>query len=133
MLTIPPSTRIFVLAPGADMRRSFDGLTALARDVIGENPTSGHLFCFSNRRRTRLKVLFFDGSGMWVMCKRLERGTFAWPHAEEGSSRVVLQHAQLAALTDGLDISKAKLRSWYRRDPHAAEKKSKEGLRRPMS
>jgi transposase len=116
MLTLPPSTRIFLCAPTADMRRSFDGLTALARDVIGEDPLSGHLFVFTNRRRTRLKVLVFDGSGMWVMAKRLERGTFAWPNAKDGAKRIVIHHDELAALLGGLDISRAKRRAWYRRE-----------------
>ncbi len=118
MLTLPPSTRIFLLAEGADMRRSFDGLTALARDVIGEDPLSGHLFCFTNRRKTRLKVLFFDGSGMWVMAKRLERGTFFWPERQGAAARVVIRHDELTALLAGLDIEKATRRSWWRREPN---------------
>jgi transposase len=118
VLTLPPSIRIFLASAPTDMRKSFDGLTAVARDVIGEDPLSGHLFVFANRRRTRLKILVWDGSGMWVMAKRLEEGTFAWPD-RPGSARVVVRHDELAALIGGLDISRATRRRWYRRDNHA--------------
>jgi transposase len=118
MLTLPPSTRIFLLASSADMRRSFDGLWALSRDVIGEDPSQGHVFVFTNRRRTRLKVLYFDGTGTWVMCKRLARGTFAWPAPHGDAKRIVVRHDELAALLGGLDLSKSKRREWYRRFPH---------------
>ncbi|MFN9893804.1 MAG: IS66 family insertion sequence element accessory protein TnpB, partial [Acidobacteriota bacterium] len=61
------------------MRKGFDGLHGLVRDSLGEDPLSGHLFLFTNRQQTRLKVLVFDGSGLWVCAKRLEKGRFAWP------------------------------------------------------
>lgn len=118
MLMLPPSTRIFLCAAAADMRRSFDGLAAIARDVIGEDPLSGHLFCFTNKRRTRLKVMYFDGSGLWVMAKRLEKGTFAWPSTVDGTRRVVMPHDELTALLGGLDFARASRRSWWRRDPN---------------
>lgn len=118
MLTLPPSTRIFLLAESADMRRSFDGLWALARDVIGEDPSLGHLFVYTNRRRTRLKVLYFDGTGTWVMAKRLARGTFAWPTPDNSAKRIVIRHDELTALLGGLDFSHAQRREWFRRFPH---------------
>ena len=80
MLTLSPRTRVF-LAPGAtDMRKSFDTLTAIVSETLKEDPLSGHLFVFSNRPRTRVKVLLWDGSGL-VMAKRLEKGTFFWPNS----------------------------------------------------
>jgi transposase len=78
---------------------------------------SGHLFVFGNRRRNRLKVLVWDGSGLWVLAKRLERGTFAWPESPNGSGRLAVQHDELAALLGGLDLSRARRRDWYRRAP----------------
>ena len=76
MLTIPAAVKIYV-APGAtDMRKAIDGLSALVREALGEDPLSGHLFVFANRRRDRLKILVWDRDGYWVLFKRLEAGTF---------------------------------------------------------
>ena len=85
MFGLTTATRVFV-APGAtDMRKGFDGLFGLVRDALGEDPLSGHLFLFANRDRTRVKVLVFDGSGLWVCSKRLEKGRFAWPKGKHES------------------------------------------------
>ena len=73
MLTLPPSVRIYLAAGVTDLRKAFDGLSGLVRSALLEDPLSGHLFVFCNRRRDRLKVLYFDGSGLWVFAKRLER------------------------------------------------------------
>ena len=114
MLTLPPSTRIFVAVEPSDMRKSFDGLSALVERVIGESPLSGHLFCFTNRRRNRLKILYWDGSGLCVLAKRLEKGTFAWPSSPE--AKRVIRADELATLIGGLDLDRAKPRAWYRRE-----------------
>jgi transposase len=103
------ATRVFVRAGATDLRQSFDGLHALVREQLGEDPLSGHLFVFCNRTRTRLKVLCWDGSGLWVCAKRLERGTFAWPASGDG----VIEGAQLHALLAGLQVQG--MRAWYRR------------------
>jgi transposase len=103
------ATRVFVRAGATDMRKGFDGLHALVREQLGEDPLSGHLFVFCNRARTRLKVLCWDGSGLWVCAKRLERGTFAWPATGDG----VIEPAQLHALLAGLQVQG--MRAWYRR------------------
>jgi len=118
MLTLPPTVRVF-LAPGpTDMRKSFDGLAHLARQVIGQDPLSGHLFAFCNRARNRLKILYFDGSGLWVFAKRLEKGTFKWPGApEEGQTSVDLTPQELALILDGLDLEDVTRRRWWRRLP----------------
>jgi transposase len=79
MLSFSGSLRVFVAVEPCDMRKGYEGLSALASGVLGEDVRSGALFVFSNRRRTRLKILYFDGTGMWVLGKRLEKGTFSWP------------------------------------------------------
>jgi len=70
------------------MRKGFDGLYGRVRDVLGCDPLSGHLFLFANARRSRLKVLLFDGSGLWICAKRLEKGRFAWPEASREAAHV---------------------------------------------
>jgi transposase len=79
MLSIPPSTRVFLARGPTDVRKSFDGLSALAQSILRQDPFPGHLFVFWNRRRDRLKVLYWDSSGFCILHKRLERGTFSWP------------------------------------------------------
>jgi len=117
MLSFNPSTRIFLAVAPCDMRRSFDGLSAIARNVICEDPLSGYVFVFTNKRRNRLKLLFWDGSGLWVCAKRLERGTFSWPSLScDTSGRLLLRHEELTALLAGLDLDGARRRPWYRRE-----------------
>ena len=101
MFGLGPATRIYIALDAVDMRKGFDGLYGLVRDHLGQNPQSGHLFLFTNRPRTRLKVLVWDGSGLWVCAKRLERGRFVWPQADNGT--VGLTRAQLSMLLEGID------------------------------
>ncbi len=116
MLSFSGNLRIFVAVEPCDMRKGYEGLSALAGGVLGEDVRSGALFVFCNRRRTRLKILYFDGSGIWVMGKRLEQGTFSWPKLTEGGSpKVMLRAEALAMLTDGIDLRGAKMRPWYER------------------
>lgn len=97
------------------MRKGFEGLFGLVRDELGREPLSGHLFLFANKTRTRLKVLFWDGSGLWVCAKRLEKGRFHWPEAGVGQASVTMRPEELAMLVAGLDLSQAKSRrSWLR-------------------
>lgn len=116
MLSFSGSLRVFVAVEPCDMRKGYEGLSALAAGALGEDVRSGALFVFSNRRRTRLKILYFDGTGMWVLGKCLEKGTFSWPKLSDGGSRkVVLRAEALAMLTDGIDLHGAKMRPWYER------------------
>jgi transposase len=110
MLSLSPATRIFVAVQAMDMRRGFNGLYAWVQTVLGEEPTSGHWFVFLNKRRNRLKILTYDGSGLWILNKRLEAGTFAAP-AGEGKSRS-LRPEELTLLIHG--IEGASRRSWHR-------------------
>jgi len=112
VLTLPPSVKVFLAAGPADMRKSFDGLSGLVKGVLAQDPLSGHLFVFCNRKRDRLKILYFDGSGLWVFAKRLERGTFAWPDTA-AEARVEMRTSELALLLGGLDLAHTKKRRWY--------------------
>lgn len=114
MLTLSPAVRIYIATGVTDLRRSIDGLSALVRERLALDPLSGHLFLFRNRRGDRLKVLAWDRSGFWVLYKRLERGSFAWP-MEDGSGSVEMQSADLALLLAGVDVSRTRRRRWYER------------------
>lgn len=117
MLSFTGGLRVFVAVEACDMRKSFNGLAALVGERLGEEVKSGALYVFSNRRHTRIKVLYWDGSGLWVMSKRLEAGTFAWPKkVEKGKVKLRLAPEAFAMLTDGVDLRGAKLRPWYERE-----------------
>jgi transposase len=115
MLGVGPATRIYLAAGATNMRQGFEGLYGLVRDRLQLEPLSGHLFLFSNAQRNRLKVLFWDGSGLWVCAKRLEKGRFGWPAAASGQVKVVLSHEELAMLLGGIDLAGSKRRAWFRR------------------
>jgi transposase len=111
MIGLTPATRIFVALEPTDMRLGFNGLYARAQNVLKEEPTSGALFVFTNRRRNRLKILYFDGSGLWVCAKRLESSTFGWPSGSGASLQ--LRPEELSLLIHGLEgQSRA---HWHRR------------------
>ena len=115
MLSPAKSTRIFVCTEPTDMRKSFDGLCGLVSDTLGQNPLSGALFLFCNRRRDRIKLLYWDGDGYALWYKRLESGTFQLPSSQEGANQVVLSQAELAMLLDGIDLSNIRRRRRYKR------------------
>jgi transposase len=98
------------------MRKGFDGLYGLVRDRLLCEPLSGHLFLFCNAQRNRLKVLLWDGSGLWVCAKRLSKGCFRWPSSGDAQGKVVLSHEELALLLGGIDLRQAERRRWYRRE-----------------
>jgi transposase len=116
------ATKIYISVEAVDMRKGFDGLYGLVRDHLGHDPLSGHLFLFTNRSKTRLKALVWDGSGLWVCAKRLEKGRFRWPTADGvGHARSVTMRAEeLAMLLNGLDVAESRPRkNWLRRAPAA--------------
>ena len=115
MFGLELATRVYVAVEAVDMRKGFDGLYGLVRDQLGQDPLSGHLFLFSNRTRTRLKALVWDGSGLWVCAKRLEKGRFRWPVASEHQRSVTTRAEELAMLVNGLDLKQTQPRKWYRR------------------
>lgn len=112
MLNPGPATKIHLARGVTDMRKSYDGLYALVVGELELDPLSGHLFVFGNRRRDRIKILFWDGSGLWVCAKRLEKGTFAWPQATDAV--VELSQAELNLLLGGLDLERTRSRHWLR-------------------
>jgi transposase len=115
MFGMGPATRIYLAAEAIDMRKGFEGLHGLVRDQLQLDPLSGHIFLFSNVHRNRLKLLFWDGSGLWVCAKRLEKGRFSWPAAVSGQTKVVLSHEELALLLGGIDLAGSRRRAWFRR------------------
>jgi transposase len=117
MFGFGPATRIY-LAPGAtDMRKNFNGLYGLVRDHLGCDPESGHVFVFTNARRNRLKLLVYDGSGLWVCAKKLDGGRFRWPDADSTVKKLVLSSEQLVLLLGGIDLTQTRPRKWYRKPP----------------
>lgn len=117
MLSFHVGLKIYLAVEPCDMRKQFDGLAALAQGQLGEDPREGALFVFTNRRRNRLKVLHFDGTGQCVLAKRLESGTFRWPiSAGARSSRITLAPEALQLLIDGVDLREGLRRAWYERD-----------------
>jgi len=115
MFGVGPATRIYLAAGTTDMRKGFEGLYGLVRDRLQLEPLSGHIFIFSNGQRNRLKLLFWDGSGLWVCAKRLEKGRFRWPAAEKGRNKVVLSAEELALLIGGIDLAGSQRRAWFRK------------------
>jgi transposase len=115
MLALSPATRIFLALGATDLRKGFNGLCDLVRHRLEGGPTSGHLFVFCNRARHRLKVLYWDGSGLWLCTKRLEKGRFGWPEAESGEKKAVLSGEELMLLVGGLDLGETKGRRWWRK------------------
>lgn len=101
MIGLPPGARVWLAAGVTDLRKGFDGLAALVKATLAEDPYSGHLFAFRGRRGDRLKVLWYDGDGLCLFVKRLERGKFVWPRVTSGV--VSLSPAQLAMLIEGID------------------------------
>jgi transposase len=100
MIALPTGTRIWIAAGVTDLRRSFTGLSAMVQTKLEQDPFSGHVFVFRGRRGHLLKVLWWDGQGLCLFAKQLERVKFLWPKAESG---VGLTRAQLSMLLEGID------------------------------
>jgi len=116
MLNFTGALKVYLATEAADLRMSFSGLYALTLNVLREDPRTGGLFVFSNRRHNRVKVLYWDGTGLWVMTKRLEKGTFSWPEGVEvADGKLTLNPQALSMLLDGVDLRGGTLRPWYQR------------------
>ena len=113
MLGLGAATRVFVATGGTDMRLGFNGLYALVVGQLKEDPQSGHLFLFANKRRDRMKILFFDNFSLWVCARRMEKGRLHWSSSDDG--RVQLTREEFALLIGGIDLRTATKRKWYRR------------------
>jgi transposase len=114
MIALPSHTKIWIAAGVTDLRRGFTGLSALVQTKLEQNPLSGQVFIFRGRRGDLVKLIWFDGDGLCLFQKRLERGRFIWPQATEGS--VSLTRAQLSMLLEGIDWRRPE-RTW---DPQLA-------------
>ena len=110
MLSFPPAVRIFLSTDPTDMRYSFDWLARLVREVIGEDPLSGHLFVFRNRPGDRVKILYWDRSGYCLWYKRLEKGVFRFPTVTASTRRLEVESAELGLLLEGIDLAGARRR-----------------------
>jgi transposase len=116
MLSFAGSLKVFIALDPCDMRAGINTLHALVADKLKEEVRSGALFVFTNKRRKLIKVLYWDGTGLWLLTKRLEEGTFFWPRsAQEGQSKMELAPEAFAMLTDGIDMHGARPRGWYDR------------------
>jgi len=113
MLGLGAATRIFVATGTTDMRLGFNGLYALVAGQLQQDPQSGHLFLFANRRRDRMKILFYDEFSLWVCARRMEKGRLHWPTSESG--RVQLTREEFALLIGGIDLGMTRKRKWHRR------------------
>ena len=110
MFGLGPATRIYLAVGSTDLRKGFEGLHGLVRDRLGLEPLSGHL------------VLFWDGSGLWICAKRLEKGRFSWPGGGEQSTRVTLTHEELSLLLGGIELTRTRRKNWYRKEVELSEK-----------
>ena len=116
VIELPPGTRIWLAAGVTDMRRGFQGLSAQVQTVLEQQPYSGHVFIFRGRRGDIVKCLWFDGDGLCLLAKRLEKGRFVWPKARSGT--ISLSRAQLSMLLEGIDWRRVE-RTWRDDGPFA--------------
>ncbi|MES2706622.1 MAG: IS66 family insertion sequence element accessory protein TnpB [Verrucomicrobiota bacterium] len=110
--------KVCLAAQPADLRRSFEGLALLVRGTLKEDERSSHIFVFTNRRRDRVRLLYWDGTGLWLMTKKLETGNFAWPKVPDGAAKIQLRAEAFEMLLSGIDLKGARMRPWYE-DPSA--------------
>jgi transposase len=120
MLTLGPSIKVYLARGTTDLRKSFDSLAGTVRELLAQDPLSGHLFAFCGRRRHLVKILYWDGAAFWLVAKRLARGTFAWPKTEDDRPAIELRPDELGALLGGIDLGRATWRPWWRQATSAA-------------
>jgi len=115
MLIFTKSLRVCLALAAVDLRRSFEGLAAVVRQELKEDERSSQVFVFTNKRKDRVRLLYWDGSGLWLMTKRLEVGTFAWPKTGQAdlSKKLAMRPEALEMLLAGIDLKGATLRPWY--------------------
>jgi transposase len=117
MLSFTGSLKVYVALEPIDMRKGFEGLYGVVAEKLRDDVRSGALFAFTNKKRTRLKIIYWDKTGLWLLTKRLEKGTFCWPRsADPQATRITLAPEAFAMLTDGIDMHQATMRPWYQRE-----------------
>jgi len=114
MLGLPTPMKVLLAVEPVDMRKQFNGLWALAQNHLGENPREGALFVFTNKRRNRLKILYYDGTGPWIFAKRLEKGGFSWPMGSD-RKKLSLTAEALTMLLAGIELKDGHRKAWYER------------------
>lgn len=119
MLTLPPTVRVFVASGPVDLRKGFDSLSAIVQSSFGQDPLSGHLFVFYNRRGEQVRILFFDRTGYCIVAKRLVRGTFHFPSGI-ATPYAEMSTAELSLILEGIDLTNARRRVRWNRDEKAA-------------
>lgn len=117
MLTAPAPIRVYLARGVTDLRKSFDTLAGVVRQTLEHDPLSGDLFVFCGRQRQLIKILYWDGTGFWVLAKRLARGRFQWPDVHDTRVGVDLTHEELDELLGGVDLARATWRRWCRPVP----------------
>jgi transposase len=123
MISLPHSVRVFLHAPATDLRKGFDALSGLVTAAFAQDPTSGHLFLFVNRRRDRLKILYWDRDGLAIWYKRLESpGTFQLPAVPHDAVSIEMTATQLSLILSGIDLRSARQRRRYQRPTQEAQK-----------
>ncbi len=114
MLIFTQSLRVCLAVDPCDLRASFEKLAVLVKERLGEDERSSQVFVFTNKRKNRVKMLYWDGTGLWILAKKLEAGTFSWPSGgEAGKAKLSLRAEALEMLLSGIDLKGAKLRPWY--------------------
>ena len=121
MINPPRPVRVFLHTPATDLRKGFDALSGLVTTAFGQDPTSGHLFLFVNRRRDRLKILYWDRDGLAIWYKRLETGSFQLPAVARDAVSIEMSPTQLTLILSGIDLRSARQRKRYQRSMPAAE------------
>jgi transposase len=123
MISLPHSVRVFLHAPATDLRKGFDALSGLVTAAFAQDPTSGHLFLFVNRRRDRLKILYWDRDGLAIWYKRLESpGTFQLPAVPHDAVSIEMTATQLSLILSGIDLRSARQRRRYQQPTQEAQK-----------
>ena len=121
MISLPHPVRVFLHTPATDLRKGFDALSGLVTTAFDQDPTSGHLFLFVNRRRDRIKILYWDRDGLAIWYKRLESGSFQVPTACSEAASIEMTSTQLSLILSGIDLRSARQRKRYRRPMSAVE------------
>lgn len=107
--------RVYLAIGATDLRKGFDGLYGIVQSRMELNASSGHVFVFCNQSKTRIKILYFDGSGLWLCVKRLEKGRFSWPQEYGESVKVELSYAEFSGILEGMDLSNTRMKAWWRK------------------
>jgi transposase len=121
VISLPHTVRVFLCTPATDLRKGFDALSGLVTTAFAQDPTSGHLFLFVNRRRDRLKILYWDRDGLAIWYKRLETGSFQIPAVSHDAASIEMSPTQLSLILSGIDINSARQRKRYQRPAPEAE------------